>query len=208
MLRRLTYIAPLLAIISLAVMSLSKDSQAHDVDPLRTVIVQVEVDRIDVMILFEEPAGARASLLLAKYDADQNGQIDGAEAELAGREMLPRMLAGLQFEVAGEQPRTAAPEIKFQTTPARGITAAAFVSYALPALESDKERTIHVRNLREKHGLPAEVLIRAGRDLRIASSTIPSTGGLATQPHSLTPGSDASAVIAHIEQGSTEVSKN
>lgn len=202
MFRHLTYIFPIFALTSLVLIA-----EAHELDPLRTVIVQVEPNRLDLMILFEEPPGPRASLLLAKYDVDQNGLIEGPEAELAGREMLPRMLAGLQFEVLGERPRTGEPKIKFQTTPSRGITAAAFVSYELATLDVDAPRTIEVRNLPLNHGLSAEFLIRAGQGLQITASTHPHSSGLATQPFTLTPGNAASATLTHIVEPTTEVSE-
>jgi hypothetical protein len=200
--RRITLLLPLLTLLLCAVST----GHAHEIEPLRTVIVQVESDRIDIMVLFEEPPGPRAGLLLARYDLDQNGQLEGFEAELAGREMLPRMLSGMQFEVVGERPATGEPEIKFQVTPTRGITAAAFVSYELPAMPADATRTIVVRNFPVSHAMSAEVLIRAGSDLQIISSSVPHAGGLVTQPATLNPGGTMTAEIAHVDSPQEKLS--
>ncbi|RDV38771.1 hypothetical protein DV096_08170 [Bradymonadaceae bacterium TMQ3] len=141
-------------------------SHAHEIGAERQVLVQVFEDRVDVALFYTEAPGARSGLLLTRFDVNGDGKLEGPEADLAGRALLPRMLGGLQFELPGERPRTGQPELKVEVRQGR-VAAAAMMSYALPELEVEATRTMIVRALKgdvlesELHILPGGALIPA-----------------------------------------------
>src|SRR5690554_2367403 len=101
----------LLAMLTLGALSLpSALAYAHEIGADRQVLVQVFEDRVDVALFYTETPGARSRLLISRFDVNGDGKLEGPEAELAGRALLPRMLGGLQFKVADERPRSGQPE--------------------------------------------------------------------------------------------------
>lgn len=160
--RWLTLCAALVVSLTLA----PQPSYAHEIGADRQVLVQVFEDRVDVALFYTEAPGARSGLLITRFDVNGDGELEGPEAELAGRALLPRMLGGLQFELPGERPRTGQPELKVEVRQGR-VAAAAMMSYALPSLDAEATRTMIVRALAgdvlesELHILPGGALIPA-----------------------------------------------
>lgn len=160
--RWLTLCVVLLAGLTLA----PPPSYAHEIGADRQVLVQVFEDRVDVALFYTEAPGARSGLLITRFDVNGDGKLEGPEADLAGRALLPRMLGGLQFELPGERPRTGQPELKVEVRQGR-VAAAAMMSYALPTLDAEATRTMIVRALEgdvlesELHMMPGGALIPA-----------------------------------------------
>ncbi|TXD38431.1 hypothetical protein FRC98_05955 [Lujinxingia vulgaris] len=157
----------LLAMLTLGALSLPPDlADAHDIGAERQVLVQVFEDRVDVALFYTEAPGARSGLLITRFDVNGDGELEGPEADLAGRALLPRMLGGLQFELPGERPRTGQPELKVEVRQGR-VAAAAMMSYALPELQAEATRTMIVRALKgdvlesELHIMPGGALMPA-----------------------------------------------
>ncbi|RAL21532.1 hypothetical protein DL240_11760 [Lujinxingia litoralis] len=150
----------LAALLTLCTLLAGTPAAAHEIGAERQVFVQVFEEHLDIAVFYLEAPGARSGLLLSRFDVNGDGKLQGPEADLAGRELIGRMLGGLQFEVPGERPRATAPEIKVEVRQGR-VAAAAMVSYALPALQAEATRTVIVRAL-SGDVLESEVRLLAG----------------------------------------------
>src|SRR5690554_1197685 len=140
-------VATLLAILTLGALALpAAPADAHEIGAERQVLIQVFRDRVDVAIFYSEAPGARSGLLISRFDVNGDGKLEGPEAELAGRALLPRMLGDLQFEVAGERPRASEPELKVEVREG-SLAGAAMTSYALPPMAEGATRMMIVRAL-------------------------------------------------------------
>lgn len=136
-----------IALLAGACWLLPATARAHEFEPERQLLVQVFPDRVDLMIEYLEAPGERSQMFTAHYFFGFGGQADQVFEEVARRAILPRLLDGLRFEVAGEQPRTDEPEVKIRHIDGR-LMAAAMVSYDLPTLGEEERRTfvIHTPN--------------------------------------------------------------
>lgn len=141
------------------------DVAAHDLPNERKLIVDVGAESVEMMLVYQQPETKAVGLLLRKYDLDGDGELTDGEAKMAGREWMPRMLHGLQFEVAGERPQARKPEIKFRREDDGALTAAAYMKWSLDSLEPGDKRTFHVRVLDTDNATKTLVEIRAGDDL-------------------------------------------
>src|SRR5690554_4986338 len=125
-------VAALLAILTLGALALpAAPADAHEIGAERQVLIQVFRDRVDVAVFYSEAPGARSGLLISRFDVNGDGKLEGPEAELAGRALLPRMLGGLQFEVAGLRPRASVPQPKVRVPRGR-LAGASVKSHELP----------------------------------------------------------------------------
>jgi hypothetical protein len=136
-------------------------------------LVQVSEDRVEVMLVFLEPPGPRADLMLERFDLNRDGELRGAEATLAGGEWTGRALSGLQFEVAGETPKARAPEIKFRHEQQGALSAAVYARWDLEPLEAGQTRTVHVRMLRQAKNVATEVTFQASPPLSTVDVDFP-----------------------------------
>jgi hypothetical protein len=168
-LKRLTVIS-VLAVVSMIVLS---TAVAHDLPQERTVLVQISENQIEVMLVFLEPPGPRAEIMLERFDLNRDGELRGAEAMLAGGEWTGRVLDGLQFEVAGETPTPRAPEIKFRREQRGALSAAVYARWDLEPLGADQTRTVHVRMLRQADNVPTEVTFQASAPLELSDIELP-----------------------------------
>jgi hypothetical protein len=139
---------------------------AHELPTERKLVVDVGPESVEMLLVYQRPKGHQVSLLVRKYDLDGDGKLTGGEAKLAGREWIPRMLHGLQFEVAGERPRAHEPEIKFQREDDGALTAAVYMKWSLDALEPGRQRTFIARVLDTNGAVKTLVDLRPADGLR------------------------------------------
>lgn len=169
---------------------------AHDLPQERTALVQVSKNRVEVMIVFLEPPGPTIDLLMKRFDLNGDGALSGPEAKLAGGEWMPRVLHGLQFEVAGEKPQAQEPEIKFRVEKKGSLSAAVYARWDLPPLEAGEERTVHVRILRQPQVVPTELSFQSGENTTITGISLPGHGRGKPKLPLLTPGEQASVRVS------------
>lgn len=140
-------------------------AQAHDFDPERQLVVQVFESHVDILVLYTEAPGKRTDFFSAKFGLGAGGEIGEFLDQLAGRAFLPRMLDGLEFEIAGEHPHTNEPELRFEDEDGR-LMAAAYVRYDLDELDDHRQRTFIVR-ARDHSFLPTRTIVYGGGDLQL-----------------------------------------
>lgn len=150
---------------------LSADAASHDLPPERRAIVDVGPSSARVLLIHQQPDGDEVALLFRKYDINGDGDLTGEEANFAAREWLPRMLHGLQFEVAGERPRALEPALKFRREDDDALTVAALIEWELPALQPGHTRTFHARLLLLEGALDTLVELRPADGLKSTTDT-------------------------------------
>ncbi|MGM0556361.1 MAG: hypothetical protein ACQEVA_08270 [Myxococcota bacterium] len=144
----------LLAIsLTIAAALLCWQAAAHELPTERKLVVDVGAESVEMMLVFQTPKSDAVMLLFQKYDIDGDGELTGGEAKLAGREWMPRMLHGLQFEVEGERPKAEEPQIKFRREDDGALSAAAYIKWSVDELGPEDTRTFHVRVL-ERESVP------------------------------------------------------
>lgn len=151
----------------------SSTLSAHELPNERSLLIEVSADRLEIMIVYLEPPGAAVDLLLRRYDLDGDRELGPAEAQLAGPEWMRRVLHGLQFEVAGEQPAARPPEIKFRRETGGALSAAVYARWDLAELGADVQRTVHVRLLDDHHNVPTVINVRSGQGTQLVGLELP-----------------------------------
>ena len=172
---------------------------AHELEPQRSVVAEIDDATLSLMVVYEEVPGPRSDLLLARYDLNGDGKIEDQEAILASREMIARMLAGLQFEVEFDAPNGHSPEIRFQVGKKGEISAAAFIKYDLASLKTlplPANRKVHVRLLSNPDNIPTEVLAIARPGIHLLHVFQPPNSTSKDGNTLLTPGQQWTAVFA------------
>jgi hypothetical protein len=162
--------AALVAVVALLAFG---EVSAHELPNERSLLIQVSADRLEIMIVYLEPPGAAVDLLLSRYDLDGDRELQGGEAQLAGPEWMERVLRGLQFEVADEQPVAKPPEIKFRREPGGALSAAVYARWDLPPMGTDARRTVHIRLLGDHHHVPTELRVRPGEGTKLIRLDLP-----------------------------------
>ncbi len=143
---------------------------AHELEPQRSVVAEVDDNSMSLMVVYEEIPGPRSDLFMTRYDLNGDGKIEGQEALLASREMIARMLAGLQFEVEFDSPNGTSPEIRFKVGKKGEVSAAAFIRFELASLKAlplPATRRVHIRLLPGDDNIPTEVLAIAKPGIRL-----------------------------------------
>jgi hypothetical protein len=175
----------------------SGDAAAHTAPTERAVLVQVGSERADVMIVYKEPAGERAQLLMTRLDFNRSGTLDEAEQALAQAVMGGLMLRGLQLEVAGERPGVLEPSFKIKVGQDGAIEAAALVSYQLDRLGADARRVFVVRLLDEPGVVNTSVSFQGvAAQTEVVAVQAGEQPPRSDRPIKLTPGDQASATVA------------
>ena len=151
--------------IPLALLS-PRPAAAHDFEPQRELLVQVFDEHVDIMVVYTEAPGERSNFFTAQFGFDADGELGEALDILARRAILPRVLDGLEFEVAGEQPQTGEPQVELQDGDGP-LRAAAYVRYDLEPLDDGDTRTVIVR-AEDRSFLPTDTLVYPGGELVLA----------------------------------------
>ena len=114
----------------LALILLSSTAWAHSFPVERSAVLQVHTSHADLLLVYVEPPGPRTDRLLALYDANRNGQIDGVEQQLARRAFLQRAFYG--FDI-GYDCKSAAKtaEIRYKRDKNGGISVAVLQRFDL-----------------------------------------------------------------------------
>ncbi len=86
-------------------------------------MLQVHTSHAELLLIYVEPPGPRTDRLLALYDADRNGQIDGVEQRLARRAFLQRAFYGLDITFDAKSAKKTA-EIRYKRDKNGGISVA------------------------------------------------------------------------------------
>ena len=111
------------AITALFLVTMASTAAAHEFPVERSAVLQVHTSHAELLLVYVEPPGPRTDRLLALYDADRNGKIDGVEERLARRAFLHRAFYGLKFEFDAQSiERTA--EIRYKRDERGGISVA------------------------------------------------------------------------------------
>ncbi len=185
-------LAPLLA--GFVAATAAGSATAHELPRERTILVEVSAERVEAMVVYQEPPGRPVEFLLGRFDLDGDGRLDGPEAEAAGEEWAPRALQGLVFEAGDERLEPDEPKVKFRPEHNGALSAALLLSWDRPALEPGEARTVRVRRKSDAARFATLVSFQIAPGLDVAD-TPAETDARRTGPFELTPG-DARAVSA------------
>ena len=172
--------AYLFAVVALSGFVMVASAAAHTYPAERTAVLQLKTSHAELLLIYKEPAGPRTDRLLALYDQNGNGQIDGLETRLARRAFLSRAFAGLTFEFDAQSGEKA-PELRFRRDPDGGISVAILqridliigrdelvvgvkmeAGEGLPPLELIVEPVLHWR-LRDGSGRERKLVVQPGQ---------------------------------------------
>lgn len=171
-----------------ALLCVGAPAAGHDLPRERTVLVEVSVDRIEAMVVYQEPPGRPVEFLIGRFDLDGNGELRGEEAEAAGAEWAPRALQGLVFEAGGErlEPEEE-PQVKFRREHNGALSSAVLLSWKRPELEPGSRRTVRIRRESETGKFTTLVSFQVTSELEPAS-TPAETDAPRVGPFELMPG--------------------
>ena len=167
----------------------------HDLPATRSIVAQVGVDRLDLFVVFVEPArSARASLLISRYDLDHDGALGEHEAQLAGPAWIGEAMHGVHVEMSQDQAAPSSVRYKFDRRPDGALAMAALLSFDLPALPSDQKRPMRLFLEKGAHVAPCRASARAQGAIAIAGARARSTA-----PRVLSPGEELRTMFVHPE---------
>lgn len=105
--------------------ALSPLAHGHSLPIERSLMIAVHADRVEVLGIYAEAPGLRTDRLLAMYDLDRDGRLDGRELPLAAPEIATRAFLGIHVELDGTTPPVS-PEIKCKRESNRGLSCAVY----------------------------------------------------------------------------------
>lgn len=88
-------------------------------------MVQVHTAHAELLLLYREPPGPRTDRILALYDQNKNGELDGLEQRLARRLFLQRAFFGLEIDFGYKRAEKTA-NLRFKRDADGGISVAIF----------------------------------------------------------------------------------
>ncbi len=154
-------------------------ADAHEFPVERSLLAQVSLDRVEMMLVYTEPAGPRTDLLIAKFDLDNDGEIAGPELKLAEGELTKRAFRGLELEFLGERAGMHPPEMKVKRTREGGLAAAFYLHYRLDEKVAERTFVVRLEGSAERI-IPLVLVVEAGEGLKLKSSSSP-IDGIATR---------------------------
>ena len=101
----------------------SVNATAHTYPIERSGVLQLHTAHAELLLVYVEPPGPRTKRILALYDQNGNGNIDGVEKALARRTFLRRAFHGLDIEF-GTKSSKKAPEIRYKRDKDGGLSVA------------------------------------------------------------------------------------
>lgn len=198
-------LAPL-ALFALALLALPPRAASHELPSERAMILQLRADRVEVMLIHDEPPGERVDLLLARYDFDRDGELSPSEGQLAGAAWLGYAIDGVTLEVVGEAPASHPPQIKFKRTEDGGLAMAALLRFDVPPLAAGAARTLRVRLAKQAGTLETQASIQCLGGPRLVSIAGKPITGEQTPPFTLYPGANLAITFA-MPEGDTQKSE-
>lgn len=129
---------------------------AHNFPIERSAVLQVHASHAELLLIYAEPPGPRTDRLLALYDSNRNGEIDGAETSIAEGAMLARANLGLNIQFSKAVHGGDAPRLRFKKERNGGISVAVFQRFEFIAPQD--EIAIDV-SLQDSVGVPPLELI-------------------------------------------------
>lgn len=103
--------------------ALAAPASAHSFPIERSAVLQLHTAHAELLLLYREPPGPRTDRILALYDQNKNGQLDGIEQRLARRMFLQRAFFGLEIVFDHKSAKKTA-ELRFKRDPDGGISVA------------------------------------------------------------------------------------
>lgn len=98
---------------------------AHNVAIERSLMIDVAPTQVEILAIYSEPPGIRTERLLALYDLDRDGRLDGKELLHAMPEVAKRAFLGIQILVDG-QPANFTPTMRCKREQNRGQSCALY----------------------------------------------------------------------------------
>jgi hypothetical protein len=114
------------ALVALVVLCFAVPASAHDLPIERSLVLQVHSSHAELLLVYSEPPGPRTERLLALYDTNENGKIDGVEGTLAKRPMLRRAFLGLNLSFPHVTTAKKEPQIRYRRDRAGGLAVAIY----------------------------------------------------------------------------------
>ena len=109
--------------IALLICASAAPTASHTFPVERSAVLQVHTSHVELLLLYAEPPGPRTERILALYDANQNGEIDGVEQRLARRIFMQRAFYGLDISFNHQSAKKTA-DIRYKRTAEGGISVA------------------------------------------------------------------------------------
>lgn len=190
--------------IALLALAWSSLLQAHEREEDHRVITTARLSEkgahVDALLMMQVPEGERAKKLLAQYDLNRSGKIDGVESQALGARLGAEAVNGyvLRYGDRSLQPRDL--KVSATITEAGGILLYYLFSYDLPALDPNAKLAVHV--LKKPGGnspvpsMPFAVEMQAAAPLKITASSVPlAPDAPVTVPSMVSPGGAAAWIV-------------
>lgn len=177
-----------------------RDARAHDYDETRRLLVTVDTDAIEVLVVWELPAGPEAELLRGMIDLDRDGAIadSGWEPIVQAQLLGPRLLRGLSLELAGTAVTLAPDRVAYRDGAGdgarRGFVAMLLLQAARSLPEPPTSATVRVALAPDTPATQLELQLGDGVEL-VDSPVPPAPDAPVIGPLALIPGAPAALAV-------------
>lgn len=137
-------------------------ASAHDLPVQRSLAIQMHASHAELLLIYSEPPGPRTDRILALYDSDKDGKIEGTEVILARSPMLRRARLGLDVSFTGALTAEKQPQIRFKRDKGGGIAMATYQRIDFVAIKDKLSVDVTVGG---RKGTPElDLVVDAGAD--------------------------------------------
>ncbi len=187
------------AITVVAILWVGSQAWAHDFEERRGIMGTCEVSGnelvVELMMLYEMPAGPRTSLLRAQYGLTPHDEPSALSAALLGKTLWPRMSEGLEIRYEGRAVKASEHRLHAKVGPKGGLLVASFLSYRLPLHHPGK---FEVLLSPQSEMWPLQVVLDRKASAVILESSHPlAASQTRVGPLELIPGSGLTLVVAN-----------
>ena len=172
---RVVRLRPVLVFIILAGALPAPSAISHELVEQRQLILSVSPEGVELLVVYELPAGAPAARLRLWMDLDKDGTTsnDGLEALARAQLLVPRLISGIDVVLDGAPVQLALAEVSF-TDGAGSGEEMGFVGMAIYAWSSPDPIATSTVELRVSEDTPSVLAhVQTTGPLTIAASTVP-----------------------------------
>lgn len=145
---------------------------AHTLPIERSLMMTVHQDRLEVLMIYNEPPGIRTERILAMYDLDRNGRLTGKELAIASPDIAERAFNGIKIEVNGIVPTANQPQLACKREQDKGLSCALYVDLPLPA---GPPEMVEIQLIKKSGILPLPMQASASEGFVLQAQTLGTT---------------------------------
>ncbi len=145
---------------------------AHTLPIERSLMMTVHQDRLEVLMIYNEPPGIRTKRILAMYDLDRNGRLTGKELAIASPDIAERAFNGIKIEVNGVVPTANQPQLACKRGQDKGLSCALYVDLPLPAGPPER---VEIQLMKKSGILPLPMQASASEGFVLEAQTLGTT---------------------------------